>query len=303
LNKNARLPLKLKKNKKRKKRKIEKPTGKLSFSLDDEEEATVPSLVSNKYGTPSPMVGVATTTTSTKTNLNVTSGDVQKVEKNEEKKENEDLKSQASSDKSPPIDQIETESPASDSVKNKKFGKNPFVNTEFLPDREREEKEKQEKLRLVEQYLIEQEQAKNEMIEVTYSYWDGSGHRRTAKVKKGTTIEKFLELVRQEFKELRGVNVENMMFVKEDLIIPHEYSFHDLIVEKARGKSGPLFHFDVHDDIRVINDATKEKDESHAAKVVERRWYERNKHIFPASRWEVYDPSIKRDKYTIKGNH
>ena len=29
--------------------------------------------------------------------------------------------------------------------------------------------------------------------------------------------------------------------------------------------------------------------------------YERNKHIFPASRWEVYDPQKKWDKYTIHG--
>lgn len=28
-------------------------------------------------------------------------------------------------------------------------------------------------------------------------------------------------------------------------------------------------------------------------------WYERNKHIFPASRWETYDPEKKWDKYTI----
>jgi len=117
--------------------------------------------------------------------------------------------------------------------------------------------------------------------------------------KKGTTIEQFLELVRQEFKELRGVSAENLLFVKEDLIIPHHFSFYDLIVSKARGKSGPLFHFDVHDDIRVVNDASIEKDESHAAKVVERRWYERNKHIFPASRWEVYDPAFQREKYTV----
>lgn len=27
--------------------------------------------------------------------------------------------------------------------------------------------------------------------------------------------------------------------------------------------------------------------QSHAGKVVERHWYEKNKHIFPASRWEV----------------
>ena len=28
--------------------------------------------------------------------------------------------------------------------------------------------------------------------------------------------------------------------------------------------------------------------QSHAGKVVERHWYEKNKHIFPASRWEVF---------------
>lgn len=120
-----------------------------------------------------------------------------------------------------------------------------------------------------------------------------------------------------------------------------------------------MFHFDVHDDIRLVHDTRVEKDESHPGKVraglarselsspsnrwlagrvcsrglfrsriedncylwrfsyvspeleclttklffvcppsvvrvtcllwqiVERRWYERNKHIFPASRWET----------------
>ncbi len=42
---------------------------------------------------------------------------------------------------------------------------------------------------------------------------------------------------------------------------------------QARGKSGPLFHFDVHEDIRTQHDARIEKDESHAGKVVERHWY------------------------------
>lgn len=36
--------------------------------------------------------------------------------------------------------------------------------------------------------------------------------------------------------------------------------------------------------------------------VVERRWYERNKHIFPASRWEVYDPNKDYGAYTIGDN-
>ena len=54
------------------------------------------------------------------------------------------------------------------------------------------------------------------------------------------------------------------MYVKEDLIIPHHISFYDLISTKARGKSGPLFNFDVHEDIRTLHDARIEKDESHA---------------------------------------
>lgn len=89
------------------------------------------------------------------------------------------------------------------------------------------------------------------------------------------------------------------MYIKEDLIIPHHYTFYDFIVTKARGKSGPLFSFDVHDDVRLLADATVEKDESHAGKVLTRNWYERNKHIFPANRWSFYDPNVKYDQYTI----
>ena len=57
------------------------------------------------------------------------------------------------------------------------------------------------------------------------------------------------------------------MYVKEDLIMPHGVTFYELILTKARGKSGPLFHFDVHDDVRVgAVDHRVEKDESHAGK-------------------------------------
>jgi len=182
-----------------------------------------------------------------------------------------------------------------------KVKKNPFVETSFLPDREREEEERRERDALAKKWKEDQEKIKNEMIDVTYSYWDGSGHRKTMNLKKGTTVAQFLDKVRQEFRDLRGVSVDGLMFIKEDLIIPHFYSFYDLILMRARGKSGPLFHFDVHEDIRMVNDSRIEKDESHAGKVVERRWYERNQHIFPASRWEVFDPEKKYDKYTIHG--
>ncbi|KAI9570467.1 XAP5, circadian clock regulator-domain-containing protein [Boletus coccyginus] len=184
-------------------------------------------------------------------------------------------------------------------VKRTKFGKNPNVDTSFLPDRDREEEERRERERLRQEWLRRQEELKTEEIEITYSYWDGSGHRKSVVCKKGDTISTFLEKCRQQFPELRGISVDNLMYVKEDLIIPGHYTFYDFIVNRARGKSGPLFNFDVHDDVRLLADATKEKDESHAGKVVERSWYQRNKHIFPASRWEIYDPEKDYGNYTI----
>ncbi|KAL7283352.1 hypothetical protein ACG7TL_002782 [Trametes sanguinea] len=184
-------------------------------------------------------------------------------------------------------------------VKKAKSRKNPEVDTSFLPDREREEAERREREALRQEWLRKQEELKNEEVEITYSYWDGSGHRKSVTCKKGDSIATFLEKCRQQFPELRGISVDNLMYIKEDLIIPHHYTFYDFIVNKARGKSGPLFNFDVHDDVRLLADATVEKDESHAGKVVERSWYNRNKHIFPASRWEVYDPDKDYGKYTI----
>jgi len=187
----------------------------------------------------------------------------------------------------------------------KKVRKDPTVPTHFLPDKDREAEEESMKSALREEFQAEQEIVKAEMIEVTYSYWDGSGHRRSIKVNKGCRIDQFLEKCRRdlsdEFHEVRGMSAENLMYIKEDLIIPHQYSFFDLIITKARGKSGPLFHFDVHDDIRLLADASVEKDESHAGKIVSRAYYERNQHVFPCSRWEVYDPTVERGGYTIKG--
>lgn len=188
--------------------------------------------------------------------------------------------------------------------KKKKLAKNPDAETFFLKDRERDREDDELRRKLEEDWDAEQATVKEEQIEVTYSYWDGSGHRRTIKLNKGCTIEHFLEKVRRDisgsFHELRGVSSSDLMYIKEDLIIPHHYSFYDLIISKARGKSGPLFHFDVHDDIRMRADARVEKDESHAGKIITRSYYDRNQHIFPVNRWEVYDPSKTYDNYTIK---
>ena len=194
----------------------------------------------------------------------------------------------------------------SNQSKSKTIMKNPEVDTSFLPDQEREQRALAERERLRKEWLDRQKAMKDEVLEITYSYWDGTGHRRTVQCKKGDTVARFLELVRcdlaKEFREMGNVSSDALLYVKEDLIIPQDISFYDLIATKARGKSGPLFNFDVHDDVRLgAVDVRIEKDESHPGKVVERRWYDRNKHIFPASRWEIYDPAKEYGRYTIAG--
>ncbi|XP_036607872.1 protein FAM50A-like [Trichosurus vulpecula] len=240
--------------------------------------------------------------------LSFTLDEEEEPEEEEEDMDKEDIEGEGNVDmnKNRRVSYLQRVSSLNEEIpsKKRKLGKNPDVDTSFLPDRDREEEENRLREELRQEWEAKQEKIKSEEIEITFSYWDGSGHRRTVNMKKGNTVQQFLqkalEILRKDFSELRSAGVEQLMYIKEDLIIPHHHSFYDFIVTKARGKSGPLFNFDVHDDVRLLSDATVEKDESHAGKVVLRSWYEKNKHIFPASRWEPYDPEKKWDKYTIR---
>jgi len=193
-------------------------------------------------------------------------------------------------------------------AKKPKLGKCQDVETSFLPDADRDAAMQKRREELAREWTAEQDAIKAENIEVTYSYWDPGasdgrkGHRNSVTVQKGFTIERFLNKCREQVKELRACSSDQLMYVKEDLILPHATTFYDLIVKKARGKSGPLFNFDVHDDVRMVNDARVEKDESHAGKVMEKRVYERNKDKFPYSRFEVYDPDKTYGTYTEHGS-
>jgi protein FAM50 len=117
------------------------------------------------------------------------------------------------------------------------LGKDPAVDTSFLPDKNREEEEDRLREQLRQEWVMKQEEVKKEEIEITFSYWDGSGHRNSVKMKKGQTIYQFLqkclEMLRKQFPELRTVSADQLMYVKEDLIIPHHYSFYDFIVTKV----------------------------------------------------------------------
>lgn len=67
-------------------------------------------------------------------------------------------------------------------AKKAKFGKNPSVDTSFLPDRDREEQERKIREELRQEYLKEQERIKLEDIDIVCSFWDGAGHRSVVTV-------------------------------------------------------------------------------------------------------------------------
>ena len=81
--------------------------------------------------------------------------------------------------------------------KKSKSRKNPNVDTSFLPDREREEQERRDREELRQEWLKKQEEMKNEDIEITYSYWDGSGHRKSVMVGCVSTYHGALHLTTQ----------------------------------------------------------------------------------------------------------
>jgi hypothetical protein len=60
-------------------------------------------------------------------------------------------------------------------------------------------------------------------------------------IKKGQNIGHFLEAARKqisdEFSELRVLDSNSLMYIKEDLILPHSTTFYDFILTKARGKT------------------------------------------------------------------
>lgn len=130
-------------------------------------------------------------------------------------------------------------------------------------------------------------------------------------------LTKALESLRKEntFNELKSVSVDQLIFVKDDIILPHHYSFYDFIVTRARGRTGLLFPFTETikfptsivevpatsttttglaaseiTPLPATNEGPTAGASSHAGKICLRSWYERNKHIFPACRWEPYDP-------------
>ena len=131
-------------------------------------------------------------------------------------------------------------------------------------------------------------------------------------------------------REWLRVSVDDLLLVRGEVIIPHHYEFYYFLVNRTEGPNGLLFDYPspleagggANANINTTNQTTnsgttgangagadKDKptliigtEDGSMTKVVDRRWYERNKHIFPASVWTNFDPAkdykgmVRRDR-------
>lgn len=58
--------------------------------------------------------------------------------------------------------------------------------------------------------------------------------------------------------------MNNLIYVKEDFMIPHNLTFHELI----KRKSGALADFGAHEDIRAHSDSRIANTETHAGRLL-----------------------------------
>lgn len=137
-------------------------------------------------------------------------------------------------------------------------------------------------------------------------------------------------------REWAKVGVDDLMMVRGEIIVPPHYDFYYFIMNKNKGPGGRiLFDYSTQPPPLAEDEAAKEddgeippdydplsrpsanktkpkaatpimqlegaNDDPSFTKVVDRRWYERNKHIYPASVWQTFDPEkdyqkeVKRD--------
>ncbi|KAI0403793.1 XAP5-domain-containing protein [Xylaria palmicola] len=189
------------------------------------------------------------------------------------------------------------------------------------------------------EFLARQERVKATEIAIPFVFYDGSNiPGGTVRVKKGDFVWQFLDRSRKlgadlgvgdkanARREWARVGVDDLLMVRGNVIIPHHYDFLFFIMNKTLGPSGAvLFNYDAeaqpaqptanHDDqtpppsaplssanVRTpVESLEGASDDPTWTRVVDRRWYERNKHIYPASMWQDFDPEkdyqkeIRRD--------
>ncbi|KAG5915627.1 hypothetical protein E4U61_004430 [Claviceps capensis] len=209
-------------------------------------------------------------------------------------------------------------------------------------------KEATEREALRREFVAVQEAVKATEIAIPFIFYDGSNVTGgTVRVKKGDFVWVLLDKSRKVGAERRvgergnprrawaRVGVDDLMLVRDNIIIPHHYDFYYFIINECYGPEGRrLFEFSAEAPLKKqgaeseseptriktgqlstaatraaaaknlvdINTLEGVADEPVRTKVVDRRWYDRNKHIYPASTWQEFDPEMDYTSEVRKDN-
>ncbi|KAG6028997.1 hypothetical protein E4U40_000727 [Claviceps sp. LM458 group G5] len=209
-------------------------------------------------------------------------------------------------------------------------------------------KEATERETLRREFVAVQEAVKATEIAIPFIFYDGSNVTGgTVRVKKGDFVWVLLDKSRKVGAERRvgergnprrawaRVGVDDLMLVRDNIIIPHHYDFYYFIINECYGPEGRrIFEFSAEAPLKKqgaeseseptriqtgqlstaatraaaaknlvdINTLEGASDEPVRTKVVDRRWYDRNKHIYPASTWREFDPEMDYTSEVRKDN-
>ncbi|KAK9452653.1 XAP5, circadian clock regulator-domain-containing protein [Dipodascopsis uninucleata] len=188
-------------------------------------------------------------------------------------------------------EETENNEESDNAVVRKKRKVDQSVDTSFLKTKEEEEWDRKQREELRKEFLKRQLQVKDETVNLRFVYFDGTSTPGMVTIKKGDPVWAMLDRTRKDRKEFHRGTVDDIMLVKDNIIIPHNYEFYYFILNKVKTKEGLLFDFDNQDE------------DVKRTKVVHRPWYEKNKHIYPASLWQEFDPETNYTDLILRDQH
>ncbi|KAK9470447.1 XAP5, circadian clock regulator-domain-containing protein [Dipodascopsis tothii] len=174
--------------------------------------------------------------------------------------------------------------------------RDPTVDTSFIRPRTAAGWEATERQALEKEFKEKQAQARAEPLTLAYLYFDGNTTAGTVETRKGETVGTVLERARKAHRALQRGTVDDVLLVRDGLILPHHYELFYFEAHAIRTRTGPLA-FGVGDQVRQPSSALTQADRT---KIVPRDWYERNKHIYPTSVWQEFDPDTDYTRAVLR---